>query len=80
MTWTDICAFTHIIINRKILNEISMFDNVKNVNELFQQELTETKDPFDVIARYSSQGLFNPLTVVTDDGLIQTQSQISKKL
>lgn len=55
-----------------------MFDNVKNVNELFQQELSESNDPFDVIARYSSQGLFNPLTVITDDGLIQTQGQSSK--
>lgn len=51
-----------------------MFDNVKNVNELFQQELVESGDPFDVIARYCSQGLFNPLTVVTDDGLIQSQT------
>lgn len=55
-----------------------MFDNVKNVNELFQQELSETNDPFDVIARYSSQGLFNPLTVVTDDGLIQTNQTSTK--
>ncbi|KAH9526087.1 Vacuolar protein sorting-associated protein 11 [Dermatophagoides farinae] len=59
--------------NRKILNEISMFDNVKNVNDLFQKELLECRgDPFDVIARYCSQGLFNPLTVVTDDGVIQS--------
>lgn len=49
-----------------------MFDNVRNVNELFQQELAESSEPFDVLARYCSQGLFNPLTVVTDDGLIQT--------
>ena len=57
------------------MDEISIFDNVKNVNELFQQELSEGNDPFDVIARYSSQGLFNPLTVITDDGLIQTKSK-----
>lgn len=56
-----------------------MFDNVKNVNELFQQELSESKDPFQIIARYARQGMFNPLTVVTDDGLIQTQGQINKK-
>lgn len=50
-----------------------MFDNVKNVNDLFQKELLECRgDPFDVIARYCSQGLFNPLTVVTDDGVIQS--------
>jgi len=57
-----------------------MFDNVKNVNELFQQELAESNHPFDVIARFSSQGLFNPLTVITDDGLIQTQGQVNPKL
>ena len=53
---------------------------MKNVNELFQQELSESSDPFAVIARYSSQGLFNPLTVITDDGLIQTQGQATKSL
>lgn len=63
--------------NRKILNEINMFDNVKNVNELFQQELLDSRDPFDVIARYCGQGLFNSLTIVTDDGLIQTSTEQS---
>lgn len=52
---------------------------MKNVNELFQEELTQSKDPFDVIARYSSQGLFNPLTLITDDGLIQTQGQVNAR-
>lgn len=49
-----------------------MFDNVENVNDLFQKELLECRDdPFDVITRYCSQGLFNPFTIVTDDGIIK---------
>ena len=55
-----------------------MLDNVKNVNELFQQELSDNADPFDVISRYCSQGLFNPLTIITDNGLIQTQNTFTK--
>lgn len=55
---------------RKILNEISTLDNMKDVNEKFQQEILATNDPFNVIAKYCSQGLFNPLTVVNEPGVI----------
>jgi len=60
--------------NRKILNQIQSLENIKNVNEMFDKQIQETDDCFSVISDYFSQGLFNRVTLVTDDGIVQSGS------
>ncbi|KAF7495115.1 Vacuolar protein sorting-associated protein 11 -like protein [Sarcoptes scabiei] len=65
--------------NRKIMNEVSSLENVSNIEEQFQKDLAESSDLFEVIAKYCGHGLFNPLTIFTDDDGILQSAKFSSK-
>ncbi|XP_054160559.1 vacuolar protein sorting-associated protein 11 homolog [Oppia nitens] len=58
--------------NRKILSQIHTLENVKNVNEMFEKQLQESDDCFTVISNYFSQGIFNRLSPLTDESVLQS--------
>jgi len=63
---------------RKLLNQIRSLENIKNVHEMFQKQIQETDDSFSVISSYFSQGIFNKVTLVTDEGVLQSGASITR--
>lgn len=61
------------------MNEVSSLENVSNIEEQFQKDLAESSDLFEVIAKYCGHGLFNPLTIFTDDDGILQSAKFSSK-
>jgi hypothetical protein len=66
------------MINRKLLSQIRSLENIKNVHEMFQKQIQETDDSFSVISNYFSQGIFNKVTLVTDEGVLQSANSMTR--
>lgn len=63
---------------RKLLNLIRSQENNKDIQENFQKQLLESDDAFTVISNYFSHGVFNKVTVVTDEGVLQSNSSVPR--
>lgn len=55
--------------NKYILSVIQSQEPSKSLNEVFHSELEKSDDPFGVVAEYFGRGVFNKLTLVTDQSL-----------
>jgi vacuolar protein sorting-associated protein 11 len=53
--------------NSQLLDLVHMQNESRNKNRVFQEELDASHEPFSIVAKYFSKGLFNKIVLLSDD-------------